>query len=53
MCKWSPGCGSSSTHNCKNCGAQLCKQCNRSIATGKTPPGGNSAQCPEGNHNFK
>lgn len=53
MCKWSAGCGSSSTFNCKNCGVKLCKQCNRCVETGKTPPSGNSAQCPRGNHNFK
>lgn len=52
MCKWSPGCGSSDKMKCKNCGADLCKQCHRLLATGQSPPGGNSAQCPAGNHNF-
>jgi hypothetical protein len=53
MCKWSSGCGSSDKIKCKNCGVDLCKQCSRCLATGQAPPGGNSAQCPAGNHNFR
>ena len=53
MCKFSSGCGSSSTMNCKNCGCNLCKQCHRSLKTGNPPPSGNSAQCPECKKNFK
>eukprot|EP01133_Synstelium_polycarpum_P007570 gene7570-8859_t len=52
MCKHASGCGTSDSKNCKNCGAKLCKGCSRSLATGKAPPSGNSANCPECNRNM-
>lgn len=53
MCKWSSGCASSDKVKCKKCGVDLCKQYSRELATGKAPPGGNSAQCPAGKHQFQ
>ena len=52
MCKYSSGCGSSSSINCKNCGVALCKQCHRSLKTGNPPSSGNSAQCGDCKKNF-
>lgn len=46
MCKFSSGCASIDSMNCKACGCKLCKQCHRSLKTGNPPPTGNSANCP-------
>lgn len=53
MCKYSSGCGSSSSINCKNCGVALCKQCHRSLKTGNPTASGNSAQCGDCKKNYK
>ncbi|KAK5583622.1 hypothetical protein RB653_005220 [Dictyostelium firmibasis] len=53
MCKFSSGCGTSDSKNCKSCGTKLCKGCSRSLRTGDAPPSGNSAQCPECKKNFR
>lgn len=53
MCKFSSGCGSSDSINCKNCGQALCKQCKRSLKTGNPVPSGNAANCPDCRKNYK
>jgi len=45
MCKHSSGCGSSDSISCRKCGAKLCKQCKRNLATGVPVLAGNSAAC--------
>eukprot|EP00118_Oscarella_pearsei_P004688 m.20444 g.20444 ORF g.20444 m.20444 type:complete len:54 (+) comp28018_c0_seq1:137-298(+) len=53
MCKWSSGCGSSSTMNCKNCGTSMCKQCHRNIGDGTPVRSGNSGACGKCKKNFR
>jgi hypothetical protein len=42
MCKWSSGCGSSTTTTCKKCSSKICKQCSRQLDSGKEKCNANS-----------
>ena len=44
MCKYSSGCGSSSTKTCKKCGSQICAQCSRVLSSGAEKCPANSGQ---------
>ncbi len=53
MCKYTTGCPSNDTFNCKNCQSALCRACHKSIVSGHAPPSEKPTICGDCGHNFK